>query len=92
MAGQPRTFEEINQLITEWCADPYWALEDTEGFEYHRDELAAFAAEIQSHQDTAWRKKLEDKAKQLGIPDNMLLATYILNLEERIAKLEATAG
>jgi hypothetical protein len=86
---QPRTFEEINQLISEWCADPYWALEDTEGFEFHREELASFAAEILSSRDDDWRKRLEAKVRELGIPGNMLLATYILKLEDRIARLES---
>jgi len=39
------TREQIEQLKSSWVADPCWDIEDTECFEEHRDELAAFATE-----------------------------------------------
>jgi hypothetical protein len=37
-----KTREEIEQLKKSWAADPIWDIEDSEGFEEHRDELAKF--------------------------------------------------
>jgi len=39
------TREQIEKLKASWAADPCWDIEDTDGFEEYRDELAAFAAE-----------------------------------------------
>lgn len=38
--------EEIDQLKANWLADACWDIEDTEGFEDHRDELKAWADPI----------------------------------------------
>ena len=85
---KPRTTAEINHLITEWCNDPYWVLQDTEGFEYHRDQLAEFAAAVLAYKDNSWRQRLDNKVKELGLPGNLLLAAYVLRLEDRISALE----
>jgi len=47
--------EEIEKLKESWLHDPCWDIEDTEGFEEHREELLAFHAE--------WRAKLDEKVK-----------------------------
>ncbi|MCO6414063.1 MAG: hypothetical protein J5I92_15095 [Thiogranum sp.] len=36
--------DEVDELKEIWLQDPYWDLTETEGFESHRDELAAFQA------------------------------------------------
>ncbi len=35
----PRSAEEIEALKNSWCNDPNWDMEDTEGFDLHRDDL-----------------------------------------------------
>jgi hypothetical protein len=42
-----RTPEEIAALKAVWDEDPYWVLENTPGFEDHRNELRAYR--IESH-------------------------------------------
>lgn len=37
-----KTEEEVRALKVNWQADPMWDIEDTEGFEEHREELLAF--------------------------------------------------
>jgi hypothetical protein len=47
------TREEINKLKADWVGDPIYDLEDTEGFEEHRDELREFRAQ----QEAVWEKR-----------------------------------
>lgn len=37
-----KTEEEVRKLKANWQADPIWDIEDTEGFEEHREELLEF--------------------------------------------------
>lgn len=39
------TREQVEALKANWRGDPCWDIEDTEGFEAYRDELAAFSME-----------------------------------------------
>lgn len=39
-----RTPEEIKKLKDQWLRDPCWDIEDADGFEDHREELAAWRA------------------------------------------------
>lgn len=52
-----RTPEEIEQLKTNWLADPCWDIEDEEGFEAHREELLAFHKE----QSAKWEAKKQER-------------------------------
>ena len=49
--------EEIEKLKESWLHDPCWDIEDSEGFEEHREELVAFHKE----QDVKWEKKEKDR-------------------------------
>lgn len=56
-----RTRDEIEKLKKSWLHDPCWDIEDTEGFEEHRDELLAFRKE----QDEKWRvERLEREERR----------------------------
>ncbi len=46
-----RTQAEINTLKATWLNSPYWKIEETEGFEAHRDELAAYRLDC----ETEWQ-------------------------------------
>lgn len=97
-----RTQEEIDELKRQWLRDPVaWDIEDTEGFEAHREELHKFRIE----QETKWERQYHETViafakNNLGISltDGMWpheqgsiykLAEYIFRLEGRIKKLES---
>lgn len=82
------TAQEIDKLKSDWRADPCWDIEDTEGFEEHRDELAKFAAECRASWNAAYWRRVDDLAESLGIPGNRALAEHVMRLEERIERME----
>jgi hypothetical protein len=51
------TPEEIEQLKANWLGGPCWDIEDTEGFEAHREELLAFRKE----QEAKWEAQREER-------------------------------
>lgn len=84
----PKTPDEIARLKAQWEADPSWDIEETVGFEEHREELLRFS----NQQKAEWRHlhlvELQAYAVKLGIPGNIKLAGYIQQLESRLEKLE----
>lgn len=82
------TQQEIQDLKHDWWADPIWDLEETEGFEDHREELLAYRLECEA----AWSKRSDErlaaKMAEMGLSDNLALAQYIMRLEQRIEALE----
>lgn len=53
--------EEIEQLKTSWEFDPCWDIEDTEGFEAHRDELRVFHLQTDLDDHIAQLEKLRER-------------------------------
>lgn len=55
----PKTREEVEALKIGWRRDPCWDIEDTDGFEEHKDELLAF------HQacEAEWRAAEDERIK-----------------------------
>jgi hypothetical protein len=43
-----KTSEQVEALKRNWLNDPVWDIEDTPGFEAHRDELAAFHQQMRA--------------------------------------------
>lgn len=81
------TQEQIEQLKANWKSDPCWDIQDTEGFEEHRQELVDFATAVHNE----W-KRMEDerkaaKCEKLGGISTELL-DYIEFLEFKINRLE----
>jgi hypothetical protein len=87
-----RTREEIEKLKRDWLADGVWDIEDTEGFQAHREELLAFSRETEARclreaQERAaadvarWRRR----AEALGCTAS--LVQVIEGLERRVAAL-----
>lgn len=65
---------ELAALKAEWLANPYWALENTEGFEDHRAELRQFRLDTHARQERVRAEQLnpsglsdekEDRAYQI---------------------------
>lgn len=83
-----KTREDVEHLKRDWCGDPCWDIEDTEGFEEYTAELVAF----RENQETTWKKEREErlqvKAAQIGVPGNTMLAAYVLSLERQIEDLK----
>lgn len=80
--------QRVEDLKDNWCSDPCWNLEETEGFAGHRYELRLFRLEMQAKWQQADRRKLLKKARDLSITDNLRLAHHILSLEDRLADVE----
>lgn len=84
-----KTKEEVEKLKADWRYDPIWEIEDTEGFEEHREELIAYRKEMEALWDKQHKEKLEKLANKMGIPGNYVLTAYIDSLEYRIESLIA---
>src|SRR6185436_19521180 len=68
----PKTREEIEKLKKDWASDPIWDLEDTEGFEAHRDELKEFSDFKNRHWEACAAARLKTQltalSNRLGVP------------------------
>lgn len=65
--NEPRTIKEIEALKANWVKDPCWDIEDTEGFELHREELRAFNQQKQKEWSEAYIKN-----RQLSIKNSLV--------------------
>ena len=54
--------KDIEALKRNWYKDPIFDLEDTEGFEAHREELKQFSKESKEH----WKKLAQEKHDRLA--------------------------
>jgi hypothetical protein len=77
------TRKQIEELKRNWEEDPCWDLEDTKGFEDHRDELRTFRHIKEREWDVQNTKYLEAQAHELGLD---------LQTTQRVLQLEALAG
>lgn len=96
-----RTRDEIEELKRQWLRDPMaWDIEDTEGFEAHREELHNFHIQQEEKLEQQYRDTvIAFAAHNLGIAltdgiwehqqsDTYKLCEYIFRLEGRIKQLE----
>lgn len=88
-----RSLTEIRELKADWKSDPCWDIEDTDGFEAHRAELAAYRKECEAR----WVEERRERrvatsiryACSLETADYILSLEYqLLTIEQRLAKLE----
>lgn len=91
-----KTREEVEALKRDWLSDPCYDITDVDGFEEYAEELATFAREQearwaaqQAAREAQAAARVTAKAEKLGIPGNTALAAYVMELERRIALLEA---
>lgn len=82
-----RVEQELAELKLQWPAGFHGDIAETAGFEDHQLELAV----CQTKQQAAWRAqhdvKVKAKADALGVPGNIKLAQYVMELEQRIDDL-----
>lgn len=83
-----KTPAEIAALKRNWLADPCWDIEDTEGFEAHRDELQEWRFSLEIEAQQRQERLVRDRAFTLGVSGNLALAGVILHLEQRIRDFE----
>jgi len=90
--GPKKSRGQVEHLKRCWLADPCFDLYAEEGFEEYRKELTDF----QRKQELLWKAEEEgrrrERARKMGIPDNLELADYIRLLEHRITQLEQKVG
>lgn len=82
------TKAEIDNLKSQWEADPCWDLEETEGFEEHRHELLKHRLDMEDKWDKQEETELRSLAKVIGIDNNLKLALHIRDMSRRITALE----
>lgn len=85
-----RTRNEIEALKLNWMYDPIWDIEETAGFEEYKDELLAFRKQKEVDWAAEFHNKLVAKADDLGVPGNLKLAKYVLDLEKRLEEMNKT--
>lgn len=85
--------EEIEKLKIDWQNDPIWDIEDTEGFEAHREELLAFRLakedgwENQRKEEDA---KIDEEAERLGLRGlYRIILTMQLEIDRLIAESDS---
>lgn len=59
-----KTREEVEALKANWRSDPCWDLEDTEGFEEYREELAKYQKTAQEEWEAKRKADIEAKQKR----------------------------
>lgn len=93
-----KTRDEIEDLKREWAENPDWEIEDTEGFDDYREELAAFAVKMKTQWDAEYdARQAAERAEyeahclliadKLGVPGNIALAKEVWKLNVKIANL-----
>lgn len=86
--SQIRTEQELTALKMAWLKDPCSDLEDAIGFEAHREELLGYRRRTELQWEQQKLARVEEKAIALGVPGNHALATYVIELEQRLSDLE----
>lgn len=89
------TREQVEALKRDWKRDPCYEIEETPGFEEHREELRAYNEEFVRQNLKRRDEMLREKALRMGCPGNVELAAYVEGLElaldslgERLDNLE----
>ena len=82
-----KTRDQIESLKHSWMYDACWDIEETEGFEAHKEELKAFRIVHEERCKNDYKLELQERAVKLGIPDRLDLVKYLEGLEYQIKKL-----
>ena len=79
------TQEQIEKLKADWRNDPCWDIEDTEGFEDHKEELLAYRKQVKAEWEQKARERADKRAKKMkeetGITDQAA-ALYLKTFAE----------
>lgn len=86
MSEQIKTDRELDALKRQWQEDPHWDIEETEGFEFHRESLKAFRLEVEQNRKDLLYRRMTDRAGTLNC--SLALLHVIEGMERRIKRLE----
>lgn len=90
-----RSEDAIDKLKENWKKDPCWDIEDTEGFENHREELLAWRIEYESRVSNETRERNNIRVDfvrgQTGVLDSVIVSSlYTWNeIEGDLVRAEA---
>jgi len=84
-----KTKQELDALKADWLYDPCWDIEDTEGFEGHREELKAWRIEREQKWQAQELERVTKKADELKC--SVELVGYLELLEYRIRQIDNRA-
>ena len=84
----PKTEKEIQALKDNWIKDPCWDIETTPGFEDVAIYLRAYRSDCEREWERQWQDKLRIYADSIGLGNNLKLAEYIRDLEERVETMK----
>jgi hypothetical protein len=90
-----KTIEEIDALKLNWIKDPCWDIEETEGFEDHREELLTFRQKIEKEAHARVDRMNEEKKDWIGDYDPVDLIKSItlpFEIESTLAALDHQVG
>ena len=82
----PKSFYEVRELKANWKSDPIWDIEDTEGFEDHKQELLAYRLEMEASWIKQKEERLQKRATELEC--SVRLVEYIEILEYRLERFD----
>jgi hypothetical protein len=69
-----KTNEEIEALKENWKRDPVWDIEDTKGFEEHREELIAYRKELEIEYQRNEEERIARRARIVEIDTGVALS------------------
>jgi len=81
----PKSFYEVKTLKENWKGDPCWDIENTEGFEDHKQELLDYRLGMEA----SWKKKNEERLQKRSaeLECSIKLVEYIEILENRFQEV-----
>jgi hypothetical protein len=85
-----RTQEDINELKADWLQDPCWDIEDSAGFEAHREELTSYRLGIEAKLTA--EREAQEAARRIQTIRTRMFANYDVSNrddDDRISKLIA---
>lgn len=86
-----KTQQELDDLKQNWIKDPHWDIEDTDGFQEHREELLAWRKDLAEKHEMARKARHELRAEHVmnktGVADKNI-SLFIFTFEEIRDELE----
>lgn len=93
-----KTQEEIDALKASWRKDPCWDIEDSDGFEEHKEELIAYRLEVEAEAERKAKERKVQRAKwiedELGItnPTGMQSLSTFTEIESELKSCDSSIG
>lgn len=76
-----KTTQEIQALKENWKKDPCWDIENTEGFQEHREELIEYRMQMQAEWITQEEERIEHRARVIEIETGVIASGPAQNIK-----------